>query len=90
MYTAIVTRKFRDTNTTTPKVILDNLVSPLNREHCHVLMDEIEKFIPAHGHVCIIKFTADIKKYLKRGIEECETLHNIKVLKYKFKRVSSR
>lgn len=72
MYTATITRNFRDVRTTTPKVLLLNIRNEdgqLFRDHCWVTVTEIlEKFIPLKNHIKkTIVFTAKIKEYQTIG-----------------------
>lgn len=72
MYTATITRNFRDVRTTTPKVLLLNIIDEngqLFRDHCWVtITDLLEKFIPLKNHIKKkIMFDAKIKNYQTTG-----------------------
>lgn len=82
MYTATIIRNFRDLRTTTPKVLLLNIVDEngqLFRDHCWVTITELlEKFIPLKNHIKKkIMFDAKIKNYQTIGPEK-QTLTSFK------------
>lgn len=85
MYTAIITRNFRDVNTTMIKVLLLNIRDEngnLFRDHCWVLISKkINKFIPLNNkYTNKIKFSAKIKEY--KTISCKKTLCAIKKIEY--------
>ncbi|MBU1658892.1 hypothetical protein KKG72_07570 [bacterium] len=68
MYQATITRNFRDAYTTTPKVLLLNVIDEngrLFRDHCWVVIsDALERFIPQDNHVKnVITFHGRVKEY---------------------------
>lgn len=68
MYTATITRNFRDVKTTIPKVLLLNIIDEngqIFRDHCWVtITDILKKFIPLKNHIKkTIIFNAKIKDY---------------------------
>lgn len=72
MYTATITRNFRDVRTTTPKVLFLNITNEngeLFRDHCWVtITDMLEKFIPLKNKVKkTITFNAKVKDYQTIG-----------------------
>ena len=82
MYTATITRNFRDVRTTTPKVLLLNIIDEngqLFRDHCWVTINELlEKFIPLKNHIKkTIMFDAKIKDYQTIGPKK-QTLTSFK------------
>lgn len=82
MYTAYITRNFRDVRTTTPKVLLLNIIDEngqLFREHCWVTINELlKKFIPSKNIIKkTIMFDAKIKDYQTRGPQK-QTLTSFK------------
>lgn len=84
MYTATIYRQMRDTLTTTPKVLLQDVryAGKEFRDHCWVVITpEIEKFIPyRQGQTLRISFEAKPKKYQTYGPEKV-TLQSIKDIK---------
>lgn len=54
MFTAIITRNFRDVNTSSPKVLLLKVQSDseLFRDHCWVtISDALREFVPRKNHI---------------------------------------
>jgi hypothetical protein len=82
MYTATITRNFRDVHTISPKVLLLNveLDGQLFRDHCWVtITPEIEPFIPYKNTQKLkISFNAKQKQYKTRASKpEQSTLDKI-------------
>ena len=71
MLEATIHRNFRDVNTTTPKILLTNLMENGKelRDHCWVTITErLEKFIPEfNGETIRITFTGKIRTYQTIG-----------------------
>lgn len=89
MYTAIITRNFRDVRTTTPKVLLLNIIDEDGqtfRDHCWVtITDILEKFIPLKNHIKnIITFDAKITDYrtINHTKQTLSSFENIYLLKH--------
>ena len=67
MYTATITRNFRDIQST-PKVLFINIVDDngkLFRDHCWVIISKkLKNFIPSNNKIKnIVSFNAQIKEY---------------------------
>ena len=82
MYTATITRNLRDVRTTTPKVLLLDIIDEngqLFRDHCWVTINELlKRFIPLKIHIKkTIKFNAKIKSYQTIGPKK-QTLTSFK------------
>jgi len=64
---AIITRNFRDVDTTSPKVLLTNILNDdgsLFRDHCWVeITREVEGLIPRSNKGRLIRFSAKFKQY---------------------------
>lgn len=85
-FTALLTGNRRDTNTGSPKALLNSIIG-LERDHCWVdLTPEIEVLQPRGHHKAIkVSFDAEIKDYLKQGSIQQQTLCSITNLKRKKK-----
>ena len=74
MYTATITRNFRDVNTVSPKVLLLNIreAGKPFRDHCWVnITPELEKFIPYKNTQKLrLAFEAKSKTYKTYGPEK--------------------
>jgi hypothetical protein len=81
MFTAIITRNFRDVNTSSPKVLLLQVQndSAIFRDHCWVtISDTIKDFVPKKNHIKTkICFDAKVKEYQTYGPVK-QTLISIK------------
>jgi len=81
MYTATITRNFRDIHTMTPKVLLLNITTAegIFRDHCWVpITNNIQKFIPRKNtQKLLISFIAKIRTYQTYGPAK-QTLQAIK------------
>lgn len=71
MFTAIITRNFRDVNTSSPKVLLLKVQSDseLFRDHCWVtISNALREFVPRKNHIKTkICFDAKVKEYQTLG-----------------------
>ena len=70
----------RGVGTTSPKALITNIEpnSELDRDHCWIDLEAVESIMPkGHQKPIWIEFDADVKKYIKRGLEDSYTLTNI-------------
>ena len=83
----LVTDKFRDVKTGAKKILLEKIINEDGiqfRDHCYVKVNShIQKKLNCMrpGHKFAIQFEADTVNYLRRGVEEAQTLGNIRSIK---------
>ena len=79
-YKCKLTGNKRGVGTTSPKALVTNIEpnDELDRDHCWIDLVFVESIMPkGHQKPIWIEFEADVKKYIKRGLNDSYTLTNI-------------